>query len=56
MHTQEHLPLPLSHVSYESLFLLARGIKEIPKVGQVVRGDEDHRPQGAEEDLEGVLP
>jgi len=55
MHTQEHLSLPLSYVSHESLFLLARGLKEIPKMGQVVRGYQDHRPQGVEKDLEGVL-
>ena len=56
MHAQEHMPLPLSHVSNESLFQLARRIKEIQKVGQIVRGHQDHWSQGTKKDFETILP
>ena len=36
VHAQEYLPFPLPHVSDKGLFQLARGIKEIQKVGRIV--------------------
>jgi hypothetical protein len=56
MHTQEHMSLPLSHVGNKSLFQLARRIKEIQKVGQFVRGHQDHWSQETKKDLEAIRP